>query len=33
MDNNFDGIFREMDNANKIKEILKGIPQNNKDRS
>lgn len=33
MDDNFDGIFREMDNANKIKEILKGIPQNNKDRS
>jgi len=32
IDNNFDGIYREMDNANKIKEILKGIPQNNKDR-
>jgi prephenate dehydrogenase len=32
VDNNFDGIYREMDNANKIKEILKGIPQNNKDR-
>jgi prephenate dehydrogenase len=26
----FDGIYREMDNTNKIREILKGIPQNKK---
>ncbi|MGB5205842.1 prephenate dehydrogenase [Eudoraea sp.] len=30
--NDFDGIYKEMDNTNKIKAILKGIPQNNKDR-
>ncbi len=28
LDNDFDGIYREMDNVNKIKEILKGIPLN-----
>ena len=32
IDNNFEGIYKEMDNTNKIKAILKGIPQNNKDR-
>ncbi len=26
--NDFEGIFKEMDDTNKIKEILKGIPQN-----
>lgn len=26
----FEGIYREMDNTNKIREILKGIPQNRK---
>jgi prephenate dehydrogenase len=26
--NDFDGIFKEMDDTNKIKEILKGMPQN-----
>ncbi len=28
IENDFDGIFREMDATNKIKEILRGIPQN-----
>ncbi|MBT8291899.1 MAG: prephenate dehydrogenase [Eudoraea sp.] len=32
IDDNFEGIYQEMDNTNKIKSILKGIPQNNKDR-
>jgi prephenate dehydrogenase len=32
IDNNYEGIYQEMDNTNKIKSILKGIPQNNKDR-
>ncbi|WP_435182245.1 prephenate dehydrogenase [Cellulophaga omnivescoria] len=27
-EDNYTGIFNEMENANKIKEILKGIPQN-----
>jgi len=28
IENDFGGIFKEMDDANKIKEILKGIPLN-----
>lgn len=32
IDDNYEGIYQEMDNTNKIKSILKGIPQNNKDR-
>lgn len=32
IEDNFEGIYNEMDNTNKIKAILKGIPQNNKDR-
>ena len=32
LNDNFEGIYNEMDNTNKIKAILKGIPQNNKDR-
>ena len=28
LDNDFQGIYAEMDNTNKIKEILKGIPPN-----
>lgn len=31
LDNDYDGIFDQMNNTNKIKEILKGIPLNNKE--
>jgi len=30
LENNFDGIYNEMNNTNKIKEILNGIPLNKK---